>query len=414
MGVVFQNPRTQLFNVRVDDEVAFGPRNLGLDPAEVERRVTWVLAAVGLEGLRPRSTSGLSGGELQRLAIAAVLAMGSRVLVLDEPLASLDPAGTGAVLDTVRRLSVEHGVTVIAVEHRLGPAASIAPRTVLLDGGAVVADGPTGDVLGQRPLLRRLGLRRPADESPAGWRELVRPSAPPDSVPLISLRGVTAGEGRSPALRDLDLTLYEGEWLALVGDNGAGKTTLARVVAGLLKPRRGAVGCRQGRRLRPGRGVAMVFQDPTAQLLCDVVSDEVALGPRNLGRLRPEIVAETLAAADLARLSDRAVYALSLGEQQRLAVAAALSLEPRLLILDEPTVGQDWGHMERLMAAVQRLHESGTTVLLITHDRELVRRYASRVAVLDEGRIVAEGMLADAGVTPLDAAPAVAEVTRCG
>ena len=392
VGVVFQNPRTQLLNVRIEDEVAFGPRNLGLDGDEVERRVTWALDAVGLTHLRPRTTNALSGGERQRLAIAAVLAMGPRLLVLDEPMASLDVAGTRAVVDTVRRLNRDEGVTVIVVEHRLGPAAAIADRTLVLDGGEVVADGPTGVVLGDRALLRRLGLSRPADDAQITWRELVEPMPVRRAAPLVSLRGVTAGEGRQPALVDLDLTIQRGDFVALVGDNGAGKSTLARVIAGLLKPRRGVVSYGCGRRLRPGSGVGMLFQDPTAQLLCDTVEQEVALGPRNLGRADAAAVDEALSAVDLAGHRERAVYALSLGEQQRLAVAAVLSMAPDLVILDEPTVGQDWGHMGRFMDAVRRLNEAGSTILLITHDFKLVHHNASRVVVLDKGRVVADGV----------------------
>ena len=391
VGIVFQNPRTQLFNVRVEDEVAFGPRNLGLDHAEVERRVEWALSAVGLAHLRPRSTHALSGGERQRLAIAAVLAMGSRLLLLDEPMASLDVSGTRAVLDTVHRLNQESGVTVLLVEHRLGPAAAIAPRTVLLHEGAVVADGPTTSVLGDRDLLRRLGLRRPADDSQVAWRELVEQAPQGRNAPLVSLRGVTAGEGKEPVLIDLSLTIREGDFVALVGDNGAGKSTLARVIAGLLKPRKGAVSHGAGGRLRPGTGVGMLFQDPTAQLLCDTVEQEVSYGARNVGRCDAAAVDEALSAVDLTAHRRRPVYALSLGEQQRLAVAAALGMAPRLLILDEPTVGQDWGHMGHFMEAVRRLNEAGSTVLLITHDYKLVHHYASRIVVLDNGRVVADG-----------------------
>jgi energy-coupling factor transport system ATP-binding protein len=391
IGLVFQNPRTQLFNVRVEDEVAFGPRNLGLDDADVERRVAWSLGAVGLADLRPRTTRTLSGGELQRLAIAAVLAMGPRLLVLDEPMANLDVDGTRSVLDTVRNLNHDEGVTCIVVEHRLGHAAAVAGRTVLLDHGEVAADGPTGEVLADGPLLGRLGLQAEDGEAHAPWRELVEPAPPRTGEPVVALRGVTAGEGSPPALTGIDLTVARGEFVALVGHNGAGKSTLARVIAGLLKPKKGVVSYGGRRRLRPGSGVGVVFQDPTAQLLCDTVAQEVALGPRNLGRRDPAPVAAALAAADIERYSDRPVYGLSLGEQQRLSVAAVLSMAPGFLILDEPTVGQDRAHMDGFMDAVRRLNQAGSTVVLITHDLALVQRYATRVVVLEEGRKVADG-----------------------
>jgi energy-coupling factor transporter ATP-binding protein EcfA2 len=392
VGVVFQNPRTQLLNVRVEDEVAFGPRNLCLPADEIERRVTWALDAVGLAHVRDRTTHALSGGERQRLAIAAVLAMGPKVLVLDEPMASLDVAGTRAVVDTVRRLNEREGVTVLIVEHRLGPAAALASRTVLLHQGAIVADGATDDVLGDRALIRRLGLRRPADDSQVSWTELVEPAPPDDRPALVSLTGVTAGEGRRPALVDLDLTIHQGDYVAVVGANGAGKSTLARVIAGLLRPRHGSVSCGGRRRLRPGTGVGMLFQDPTSQLLCDTVEQEVSLGLRNVKRLSAAAVDEALDVVDLSALRRRPVYALSLGEQQRLAVAAVLVMAPRLLILDEPTVGQDWGHMGRFMEGVRKLNEAGSAVLLITHDYKLVHHCASRIVVLDQGRIVADGV----------------------
>jgi energy-coupling factor transport system ATP-binding protein len=391
VGVVFQNPRTQLLNVRVEDEVAFGPRNLDLPAQEIERRVAWALDAVDLTQVRERTTHALSGGERQRLAIAAVLAMGPKLLVLDEPMASLDVNATRAVADTVRRLNAQEGVTVIVVEHRLGPAAAIAGRTVLLSEGAVVADGRTEEVLGDRALVRRLGLRRPADDSQVSWQELVEAAAPHGAPPLVSLRGVTAGEGRRPVLADLDLTIREGEFVALVGANGAGKSTLARVIAGLSRPRRGTVRYGTARHLRPGTGVGMLFQDPTSQLLCDTVEQEVGLGLRNIRRFSQGVVDDVLDVVDLAGHRRRPVYALSLGEQQRLAVAAVLSMSPRLLILDEPTVGQDWAHMGRFMEAVRALNERGSAVLLITHDFKLVHHWASRIVVLDKGRVVADG-----------------------
>ena len=391
VGLVFQNPATQLFNLTVDEEVAFGPRNLGLAEAEVARRVALALAATGIAHLRGRSTRELSGGERQRLAIASVLAMGPRILVLDEPTASLDVRGTREVAAALRRLRDE-GVTILIVEHRLGAVAHLARRTVILEAGRVVADGPTDEVLAQQPLLRRLGLRRPAEESLDDWSRLLLPNGRPPGPPVVELKGVVAGYGRHTVLRGLDLTLYEGEFAALVGDNGAGKSTLARVLAGLVKPRSGQVRLGNGRRLEAGRDVGLLFQNPLDQLFCDSVDEEVSFGARNLGRYDPAALDTVLRATGLLPLRARAVHSLSMGQQQRAALAAILAPRPRLVILDEPTMGQDWGHLSAFMDFLLELNRGGCTILLITHDYKLVHRYARRILLLHEGRIVADGV----------------------
>ena len=391
VGLVFQNPATQLFNLTVDDEVAFGPRNLGLAEDEVAQRAESALAATGIEHLRGRSTRELSGGERQRLAIASVLAMGPRILVLDEPTASLDVRSTREMAATLRRLHSE-GVTMVIIEHRLGAVAHLAERTVILEGGQLVADGPTDEVLAQQPLLRRLGLRRPAEESLDEWSRLLMPNGQPPGPPIVELKGVEAGYGRHTVLRGLDLTLYEGEFAALVGDNGAGKSTLARVLAGLVKPRRGEVRLGNGRRLEAGRDVGLLFQNPLDQLFCDSVGEEVSFGARNLGRYDPAAVEAVMRATDLLPLRDRAVHSLSMGQQQRAALAAILASGPRLVILDEPTMGQDWGHLSAFMDFLLELNRAGCTILLITHDYKLVHRYARRILLLHEGRIVADGV----------------------
>jgi energy-coupling factor transport system ATP-binding protein len=393
-GLVFQNPATQLFNLTVEEEVAFGPRNLGLDEGEVVRRSEDALAAAGIAHLRGRAVRTLSGGEKQRLAIAAVLALGPRLLVLDEPTSSLDVPATRQVVETLARLNREQGVTVVLIEHRLREAAGLASRAILLEQGRIVADGPTAPVLDDRPLLRRLGVRRPARSPVEEWETVLRRNGyhPPDGVtPLVTLRGVEAGYGRHMVLRDLNLSIYPGEFVALVGDNGAGKTTLARVLAGLLKPRRGTVRVGNGRQATPGRDVGLLFQNPLDQLFCESVDEEVAFGPRNFGRFDPAAHAEILRHTGLSSLADRSVYALSSGQQQRTALGVAIALRSALVILDEPTMGQDWGHMSQFMAYLAELNQAGTTILLITHDYKLVHHCADRAVLLRDGHIVADG-----------------------
>ena len=384
VGLVFQNPATQLFCLTVEEEVAFGPRNLGLGEDEVADRVRWALRATGLEELRARAPLELSGGEQQRLAIAAALAPRPALLLLDEPLASLDRSGAGQVLDTLADLNRRHGVTVVTIEHRLAEAARIAGRIVLMDGGRVVADGPAAELSADRARLLALGLARPVPV-PAP----VPGARAGTGAALVELCGVSVGYGARTVLDGIDLRLYPGEFVALVGENGSGKSTLARVLVGLMRPRRGRRRATDGA-ARPGPGAGLLCQNPLDQLLTERVDDEVAFGPRNWAVFDAAAHERTLSAADLVTLRARAPLSLSAGQQQRTALAATVALAPRLLVLDEPTLGQDWAHLERLMGLVADLNARGSAVLLITHDHDLAARYASRTLHLRGGRLAPE------------------------
>jgi len=404
VGLVFQNPATQLFNATVEEEIAFAPRNLGLPAEEVAARVAFALDATAISPLRGRAIRTLSSGEQQRVAIASVLALRPQVLVLDEPTSNLDWRGVEQVMSTLARLH-RQGLTILVIEHRLHAIVPLARRVLLMQGGRIVADGQPEDVFAMPTSLPLVGgteggeLRYPwrfADLQSAICNLQATPP-PPGVHPLVAAQGLEAGYGRQTILQGLDLALYPGEFAALVGDNGAGKSTLARVLAGLLRPRRGKITWNQKlRRLPLGRRVGFLFQNPLDQLVCDTVEEEVAFGPRNLGA-RSETLAQrervetTLAVAGLTALRHRRSAALSVGEQQRTALAAALSTDPRLLILDEPTMGQDWAHLSHLMESLIQLNHNGQAILLITHDDKLVCRYARRIILLEEGRIVADG-----------------------
>lgn len=388
-GIVLQNPSSQLFHLRVEDEVAFGPRNLGLGEEEVRRRTDWALRATGLESLRGKRPSDLSGGQKQCVAIASVLAMRSRVLILDEPTASLDVPSTRRVLETLKSLRDEHGVTVVIVEHRLADVARIADRLVLMHAGQIVADGAPEAILSNGALREEFGLRRLTSESQDAWETLIARDAPrPDGrEALLTLERVSAGYNRKAVIEEVNLSLYPGDFAALVGDNGTGKSTLGLVAAGLLKPLTGQVCFRNGDKPRPGLDVAMLFQNPADQLFTDSVDEEVSFGPRNYNHFDPTQHNEILQEADLLDLRERRPLMLSVGQQQRTALSACLGLRPRLLILDEPTLGQDWGHLQRLMNFLSFLNRQGTAILLISHDYKLVHRYARRVFLMKNGRI---------------------------
>jgi energy-coupling factor transport system ATP-binding protein len=391
--LIFQNPASQLFHLTVHEEVAFGPRNLGLTEGEVAERVAWALDAVGISHLREMAPAELSGGEQQLVAIASALAMRLQALVLDEPTASLDGMHTRRVLQTLHRLH-DDGMTILLIEHRFARALNYVDRVLVMDGGRIVADGPPSKLLA-RPDLQALGLRRPAEHPPKPWSELIQADGlkPRPPAPLLSLEGVSAGYGRRQVLRDVTFHIHAGEFVALVGQNGAGKSTLGRVAAGLMKPRRGRVRIGGRQRPRPGLDVSMLFQNPLDQLFTGRVEDEVAFGPRNFGRYQPDWVSETLTMADLASLRRRHPLSLSVGQQQRTALAACASLRPRLLILDEPTLGQDWGHLQQLMNFLQQLNQTGVAILLISHDYKLIHHYARRVVLLQDGRITLDGVL---------------------
>jgi energy-coupling factor transport system ATP-binding protein len=389
VGMVFQRPATQLFHLRVEDEVAFGPRNLGLDPAEIHDRTEWALQATGLSNLRTSRPAELSGGQKQCVAIAAALAMQPQVLVLDEPTASLDVPNTRRVIETLAELRRMLGMTIVLIEHRLAEAAQLAGRVILMEDGRLISDGPPGEVFADVSLRQRLGLRRPTEGLSISWEALIKPNGriANERQPLLTLDSVSAGFNGHAVIHDIDLEMYPGEFLALVGDNGAGKSTLAMVAAGLIKPKSGSVRFLNGSRPRRGLDIALLFQDPEDQLFTDSVDEEIAFGALNYDCFDPELHQRILRQSDLWEQRQRRPRALSVGQQQRTALAACLNLSPRLLILDEPTLGQDWGHLQRLMNYLLTLNRQGTTILLISHDYKLVHRYARRVILMKDGRI---------------------------
>ena len=398
VGMVFQNPSAQLFHGLVEEEVAFAPHNLGLSADEIAGRVASALSSVGITHLAGRQTQSLSAGEKQRLAVAAALSLKPRLLVLDEPTANLDWQGVELLVNALRRLHREQGLTVLVIEHRLSAFCPVAERVLILKEGHPVADGPPEEVFAARRRLVELGLRFPRPHVRDALRHYLPEgidAAERTVPPLVALQGIYAGYGgrrARPVLPDLSFALYPGEFAALVGPNGTGKSTVARVLAGMLRPQRGRVLWNPSLRHLPlGRRVGFLFQNAAGQLLMDTVAEEVAFAPSNLGLDVERCSHLALTSAGLQGLRGRFTGSLSLGEQQRTALAAVLAAAPALLILDEPTIGQDWGHLERLMDHLRGLTRRGIAVLLITHDDKLVCRFADRVLCLEEGRLAADG-----------------------
>ncbi|HEV3024463.1 MAG TPA: ATP-binding cassette domain-containing protein, partial [Pirellulales bacterium] len=461
-GLVLQSPDDQIVSTKVSAEVAFGLENLGLPAREIHARVEEALARAGLGGLENTACGHLSGGQKQRLVLAAVLAMRPQLLLLDEPLSQLDPCGASELLDQLCALARE-GLAIVVAEHRLGETLPLAERVLVLSDGRLAADLLTqdeerlaeslpaaglelpelarlGSALGYGPIMSvdRLTERVATatvppiampDQSdarselvpeprcgvgvPPAGRISDRPRPGPLATPvgrvLLQVEHVEFRYRRDmPAtLADLSFSLGEGEHVALVGPNGCGKSTLLAVLAGLLKPSRGAVtpGTVSLSPFDHAAAVGLVPQNPDLTLFCDTVRDELAYGPRQF-RLDEQTIRRQVAAAasqlNLERLLDEPPLALSQGERLRTAVAAALTLKPRLLLLDEPTTGQDQWHVARVLEAVTSegrrqsavgSRQEGTvrcSLLFTTHDLRCVARFADRVLVLIAGRLAAD------------------------
>ena len=373
VGLVSQNPEAQVMERLVIDDVAAGPANLGLDRDEVLFRARRALEEVGLAGLGDRETTTLSGGQLQRLAIAGALAMEPQILVLDDPTSALDPEGAATVRRIVADLSAA-GRTVVMVDHDPDAVAAWADLLLVLQEGKLAYFGAPGPFLDDERRVAAAGIR-PRHRCRGGVPERPEPETPP----ILEAIGLTH---RYPsgvlALDGVDVTIHRGEFVALLGGNGAGKTTLAKHFAGLLEPTSGTVRSHAGR-------VGFVFQNPDHQIFANTVLDEAAFGPRNAGLPDPDVAERAGRALKQVGLWDVAgLHPLRLGrgDRQRLAVASALTMNPDVLILDEPTTGLDWRGTEALMGLLTDLNRDGTTIVMITHDLPLAARHASRTVTL--------------------------------
>lgn len=434
VGLVFQNPFTQITGAKrtVYEEVAFGLEYAGVPREEMIRRIDDALHKVGLGALRDRSPYALSGGQMQRLAIAAVLAMEPHVLVLDEPTSQLDPAGTREVFDAVNALC-DSGMTVVMAEHDVTSLAERADHILVLNGGRVADWGPPRAVFGRTasgpsseriiPLppateaARALGWRLPEGNYPVSLAEAVTigkdvlqgKSLPTNEPPRANV-GLRSGDtivsatdihfhytADTPVIKGLTLHIGPGT-TAIIGQNGAGKSTFVKMLNGLLKPIGGdvtvaGVNTRAATVAALARTVGLVFQNPAEQLFKSNVLDEVMFGPLNLGKTRNDAEQHALDALERVGLTDAATvnpYDLGLAERKLVTVAGVLAMGTDVIILDEPTIAQDALGVARLGALVTSLRDEGRTVITITHDMDFVARFFDRVIVLAEGELLAD------------------------
>ena len=436
VGLLMQDPEAQVVLARVGDDVAFGMENLGVAREEIWPRVENSLEAVGLSVPLDHSTTELSGGQKQRLALASILAMGPGLLLLDEPTANLDPSGVAEVRAAVEKVVERTGATVVVVEHRVDVWASLVDRVIVVADGAIAADGPLREVLAQQgDALRERGIWLPGDDVAAevGPAPEVTPASSGDAedgaeqgaengartaTPIARVADLTIGYDKAAPVRSgIDLAIERGVSTCIVGANGAGKSTFALTLAGLLPPISGTVEVEtsDGTRGDPhewtskqllGR-MSMVFQEPEYQFLASTVAEELAIGPRAAGMSEEEIaplVDEHLEALGLTALARANPMTLSGGEKRRLSVATALISAPELLILDEPTFGQDRGTWLGLVRLLRAALERGVTLVSITHDPAFVAAMGQRV--VDLGQVGTRGAAPEDSTDEAGAAPA--------
>lgn len=417
VGFVNQNPENQALLERVEEEIAFPLEQAAVPSAEMRERVSSVLRLLELVPLRERSLTTLSGGERQRVAIATALAMRPQALLLDEPTSQLDPEAAHEVLEALARLNLQLGLTIVIAEHRLERIIGYTPRTILLENGRIVRDGPTRALapdLPHRPPLVEIGVRRGWDPLPltqaeaqpyatASGADADAPRQDRDTKaavaiaqPLLEVRDLTVAYSDQIVLKGINLTLHEGELLVIMGRNGSGKSTLLRSIMGLVQPMQGEVWANghklSGRKTAEiAREIGMLPQNPDDLLYAETVEEELLATLRNHDRADKDAVASMLEQLHLSALGQAYPRDLSSGQRQRVALGAVTVAQPQIAMLDEPTRGID-GRFKQQMINLWRVWQgSGMGLLVVTHDVELAAQVADRIIVLEQGQVLAAG-----------------------
>jgi len=405
IGTVLQDPERQILGTKVLNEVAFGLENLGMPRAEIYERVQAALDILEISHLSDRDTFTLSGGEKQKVALAGVVAMQPSILLLDEPLASLDPASAWDSLNTIRLLA-NQGMTVLMVEHRVEDVLRIQPERVMF-----MSDGEIrylGNLSGLSKVVNYREVKLPAEdiverakEDPAPVKLKLLPSASdpgPGTDALVKFEDVAFGYDEHEVLHGINLEIRRGDIIAVLGPNAAGKTTFVKHAIGLLKPKSGRVfvngqDTRQLSVAEIARTLGYVFQSPSHMLFAPTVREELSFGPQNLKHSREEIEQEVKDALRIVNLSDKEQdppLALSFGQQKRVSIAAILAMRSRILVMDEPTAGQDYQNYMNFMDSILQL-PGFEAVLFITHDVDLAVIFANRVLIINDGQLIADG-----------------------
>jgi energy-coupling factor transport system ATP-binding protein len=442
VAIVLEDPETQFFTSCVRSEIAFGPENLCVPVDEILERIKWALDVVRLSGFEDRLPTALSGGQKQRLAIAAGIAMRPSILVLDEATSQLDPVGVKEVLSVVKELNEKYGMTIVMATDHSEEVARVASHVVVIDSGKLVDEGTPRQIFANLDLFDKYMIRSPqvsqmgAQMVKAGIKLPVFPlSVEEGCQDLVELLGkkpapnLTVEKSQNDgqpaeqtepvitvdhldfvyqpmnvhAVQDVNFVVHRGEFVALIGQNGSGKTTVLKNLLGLLKPTSGKViiaglDTKEASVADLARHVGFVLQNPDQQLFAETVREEVSYGPKNLGldaATIKERVAWALKEVGLEGREEDFPPALPKGDRAKVVIASALALDPEVIVLDEPTTGQDYRGCHQIMQIADSLHREGRTVVFVTHHMALVAEYAKRVIVMTGGKVLMDGKTED-------------------
>lgn len=441
VGLIFDNPSNQLFNLTVYDEIAFGPENLCIPPDKIREIVADALKFCRLETYVDKTPHHLSGGEQQACALASIMAMRPQIYVLDEPTANLDPYGTELVFDRVEDLFRTEKKTGIIVEHKLEQISKLADRMIVLDQGKIILEGKPREVMQSVDKLSQLGLKVPqvtllaynlqkkginlqnlptsleegiktfsglldqgrlevTDKNADQLGENIVEKTSNGKEVLIDCQDIwyTYPDG-TEALKGVNLKIHKGDFLGLIGKNGSGKTTLAKIIKGLYSPTKGKV-LVSGADLFEKTGidraktVGYVFQNPDDQIFSKTIRDEIGYGLKFLKISKDaedKLINKAATMMELQDHLDKNPFDVSQGLRQRVAIASVLVFEPEIFIIDEPTTGQDFARSKIIMDMVRALHGIGKTIIIVTHDMELIAEYAKRLVVMKSGKMLLDG-----------------------
>jgi len=389
VGMVFDDPEAQLIFTTVEEEILSALERRGLSPAEIEDRLSSIMEITHLSLLKERAPHALSGGQKQRVVLATTLALGTDILILDEPTAELDEQGTESIVSVLKDLKAK-GKTIILTEHKFSRFRDLADRLVVMEGGRIRASGPPDQVAAEES-VRRILL---PDFS--GIRDFSVPAPQNGNKPLISVQGLEHFYGDVPALRGVNLEILPGEFIAIVGENGSGKTTLIKHFIGLLRPARGTVTV-DGKNAATAQvselahTVGLVFQNPDHMFFANTVAEEIKFGIANLGIPDPDKVLErVMEKTGLSHARDLYPRWLSRGERQRLAIACVLAMQPKVIVLDEPTTGLDGRESREIMEILKHLQRDGRAIVMVTHSRQIAEECTDRIIAMEGGKIASD------------------------